>query len=124
MNLMDERLPQPVHGEREDSDAEADIETEQRLNAAAAETWLPRFDEPCILPTVDGLRGAIGGLLGVAFLAELDGSWHRFQLFADPTCTTVFYDRSKNHSARWCSMQTCGNRNKVRAFRQRHTSTA
>ena len=95
------------------------------MNAAAAETGLrPRFDQPRIVPTVDGLRGAIGRLLGAAFLAELDGSWHRFRLCADPTCTTVFYDRSKNHSAKWCSMQTCGNRNKVRAFRQRHASTA
>jgi hypothetical protein len=91
---------------------------------AAAETGLrPRFDEPRLVPTVDGVRGAIGHLLGVEFLAELDGSWHRFRLCADPTCTTVFYDRSKNHSAKWCSMQTCGNRNKVRAFRQRHAPT-
>jgi CGNR zinc finger len=110
---------------RENMGARADLDTQHRLNAAAAETGLrPRFDEPRILTTVDGLRGAIGRLLGVAFLAELDGSWQRFRLCADPTCTTVFYDRSKNHSAKWCSMQTCGNRNKVRAFRQRHASTA
>lgn len=101
------------------------VRTDRCLNAAAAETGLrPRFDEPRLVPTVDGVRGAIGRLLGIAFLAELDGSWHRFRLCADPTCTTVFYDRSKNHSAKWCSMQTCGNRNKVRAFRQRHASTA
>jgi hypothetical protein len=100
------------------------VDTDRRLNAAAAETGLrPRFDEPCLVPTVGGVRGAIGRLLGVAFLAELDGSWHRFRLCADPTCTSVFYDRSKNHSAKWCSMQTCGNRNKVRAFRRRHAST-
>jgi predicted RNA-binding Zn ribbon-like protein len=99
--------------------------TDLRLNAAAAETGLrPRFGEPRLVPTVGGVRGAIGRLLGLAFLAELDGSWRRFRLCADPTCTTVFYDRSKNHSAKWCSMQACGNRNKVRAFRQRHAPTA
>jgi hypothetical protein len=110
---------------RENMGAPADADADLRLNAAAADTGLqPRFDDPRLVPTVDGVRGAIGRLLGVAFLAELDGSWHRFRLCADPTCTTVFYDRSKNHSAKWCSMQTCGNRNKVRAFRQRHAPTA
>jgi hypothetical protein len=103
----------------------ADVDADARLNAAAAETDLrPRFDDRRLVPTAEGVRGAIGRLLGIAFMAELDGSWHRFRLCADPTCTTVFYDRSKNHSAKWCSMQTCGNRNKVRAFRQRHTPTA
>ena len=109
---------------RQNMGATTGADTDRCLNDAAAETGLrPRFDEPRLVPTVDGVRGAIGHLLGVAFLAELDGSWHRFRLCADPTCTTVFYDRSKNHSAKWCSMQTCGNRNKVRAFRRRHAPT-
>ncbi len=109
---------------RQNMGATPGADTDRCLNDAAAETGLrPRFDEPRLVPTFDGVRGAIGHLLGVAFLAELDGSWHRFRLCADPTCTTVFYDRSKNHSAKWCSMQTCGNRNKVRAFRRRHAPT-
>ncbi len=109
---------------RQNMGATPGADTDRCLNDAAAETGLrPRFDEPRLVPTVDGVRGAIGHLLGVAFLAELDGSWHRFRLCADPSCTTVFYDRSKNHSAKWCSMQTCGNRNKVRAFRRRHAPT-
>ena len=110
---------------RENMGAPADEDADRRLNAAAAETGLrPRFDDPRLVPTAEGVQGAIGRLVGVAFMAELDGSWHRFRLCADPTCTTVFYDRSKNHSARWCSMQTCGNRNKVRAFRERHAPTS
>lgn len=110
---------------RENMGAVPDGEAEARLNAAAGETGLrPRFGETLLAPTVEGVRGAVGRLLGLAFMAELDGSWHRFRLCADPTCVTVFYDRSKNHSAKWCSMQTCGNRNKVRAFRRRHAPTA
>jgi len=31
----------------------------------------------------------------------------------DPVCTLLFYDESKNHSRRWCSMNRCGNRAKA-----------
>ncbi|ADV81519.1 CGNR zinc finger domain-containing protein [Terriglobus saanensis] len=34
-------------------------------------------------------------------------------------CILWFYDRTKSHQRRWCSMATCGNRHKVAAFRQR-----
>lgn len=34
-------------------------------------------------------------------------------------CILFFYDTSKNHSRRWCSMEFCGNRAKVTAFRKR-----
>lgn len=32
------------------------------------------------------------------------------------TCSLLFVDTSKNHSRRWCSMETCGNRTKVSRF--------
>lgn len=34
-----------------------------------------------------------------------------------PACTLWFYDRTKAHRRRWCSMAVCGNRAKVRAHR-------
>lgn len=37
----------------------------------------------------------------------------------NPKCILFFYDTSKNHSRRWCSMDLCGNRTKVAAFRER-----
>lgn len=37
----------------------------------------------------------------------------------NPECILFFYDTSKNHSRRWCSMEMCGNRAKVAAFRDR-----
>jgi len=37
----------------------------------------------------------------------------------DPKCILWFYDISKNHSRRWCSMELCGNRAKAAAFRER-----
>ncbi len=36
----------------------------------------------------------------------------------DPTCTLWFYDRTKSHRRRWCSMAVCGNRAKARNHRQ------
>lgn len=38
----------------------------------------------------------------------------------NPDCILFFYDTSKNHSRRWCSMGLCGNRAKVAAFRKRN----
>lgn len=35
-----------------------------------------------------------------------------------PECTLWFYDRTKSHRRRWCSMALCGNRAKVARFRQ------
>ncbi|MGH9917216.1 MAG: CGNR zinc finger domain-containing protein [Pyrinomonadaceae bacterium] len=36
-----------------------------------------------------------------------------------PACVLYFYDTTKNHSRRWCSMAGCGNRAKAAAFHQR-----
>lgn len=36
-----------------------------------------------------------------------------------PTCTMVFLDTTKNHKRRWCTMELCGNRAKVAAYRSR-----
>jgi predicted RNA-binding Zn ribbon-like protein len=36
-----------------------------------------------------------------------------------PTCTLWFYDRTKSHRRRWCSMAACGNREKARKHRER-----
>ncbi len=37
-------------------------------------------------------------------------------------CGTLFLDRSRNRSRRWCVMEGCGNRDKVRRFRAHHTT--
>ncbi len=40
-------------------------------------------------------------------------------------CVLLFYDTTKNHSRRWCSMSVCGNRMKVAAhYRRLRTSAA
>jgi hypothetical protein len=88
--------------------------------ARAAELH-PTFgpDGPSLSPGVRGVRGAFGRILAIVFLADLDGSWAHLKECADQTCRSVFYDRSKNRTGRWCSMASCGNRAKVRAWRER-----
>lgn len=38
----------------------------------------------------------------------------------NPECILYFYDTSKNHARRWCSMSLCGNRMKAAAYYRRH----
>ena len=38
----------------------------------------------------------------------------------NPSCVLWFYDTSKNHTRRWCSMDLCGNRAKVAAHYRRN----
>lgn len=38
---------------------------------------------------------------------------------ASDTCEWLFLDRSRNHTRRWCDMNDCGGRAKVRRFRAR-----
>src|SRR6267378_1955121 len=37
----------------------------------------------------------------------------------NPRCILYFYDTTKNHARRWCSMTVCGNRMKVAAHYRR-----
>jgi predicted RNA-binding Zn ribbon-like protein len=96
------------------------------IDRAAAEAGLRfRFGAsgpPTVEPAETGVPGAIGRILAVAFVAQLDGSWEHLKECSDDDCAAVFYDRSRNHSGKWCSMLSCGNKNKVRAFRARQRS--
>jgi predicted RNA-binding Zn ribbon-like protein len=45
--------------------------------------------------------------------------FRRVRLCDDPTCVHWFLDQTRPGRRRWCSMATCGNRLKVRSYRQR-----
>lgn len=77
------------------------------------------YETPVLVPSEGGLPGAFGRLVAIAFVARFDGTWSHLKQCADDDCRAVFYDRSKNRSGRWCSMASCGNRAKVRAWRER-----
>ncbi|HTT33160.1 MAG TPA: CGNR zinc finger domain-containing protein [Methylomirabilota bacterium] len=51
-----------------------------------------------------------------------EGSQARLRICANPQCGLFFYDTSRTHQRRWCSMAVCGNRSKVAAFARRHAA--
>lgn len=72
-----------------------------------------------LAPSAGGVRGALGRIVAAATTARIKGSWPRLKICPADDCRWAFYDTSRNHSRRWCSMEVCGNRSKVRAFRDR-----
>jgi len=109
----------------ENEGADRDPEAIRILDDAARATGLAvRFGNEGLAPTTEGVRGALGRILAIAFLSEIDGTWARFKMCSSPVCRSVFWDRSKNGSGRWCTMKACGNRAKVRAYRERERSAS
>ena len=51
--------------------------------------------------------------------AIAEGDTSRFRICANDACRWVFEDTSRGGRRRWCDMQSCGNRAKVRRFRSR-----
>jgi predicted RNA-binding Zn ribbon-like protein len=91
---------------------------EQRRRSKLGVTFDADGSAP-IVAQAPGIDGALGGLLAIVAHAIHDGSWTRLKACADPSCRWAFYDSSRSHRRHWCSMEVCGNRNKVRAYRSR-----
>ena len=70
----------------------------------------------------EAIAAAIGRIVAVVFVAIADGTFGRLKACPGRDCGWAFYDRSKNQSARWCSMAICGSREKVRAHRARRVT--
>jgi predicted RNA-binding Zn ribbon-like protein len=98
------------------------------LNEAAVASRLRmRFGmdgRPRLEPDAGGAVGAMGRLVAALYAGMQDESWHRLKLCSSPTCRWAYYDHSRNHSSRWCTMASCGNREKARRFRTQHVTHA
>jgi len=94
------------------------------LDAAAGRARLAvRFDEEGRVrtePAAGGVAGALGRILALVAAAQDDDTWPRLKACLADDCQWAFYDRSRNRSAVWCDMKICGNRQKVRSYRERH----
>jgi predicted RNA-binding Zn ribbon-like protein len=101
-------------------------EAARTLNRTAAQAGLTvRFDSsgaPHVEPSAKGVPGSLGRLLAVVATAIADGTWSRLKACRADDCRWAFYDRARNHSRQWCSMEVCGNRTKARAYRARHSA--
>jgi predicted RNA-binding Zn ribbon-like protein len=71
----------------------------------------PRLDEPAhlLVAVAESAARLLGG-----------GDPALLRKCQNPRCILYFYDTTKNHRRRWCSMAGCGNRAKVAAFYQRN----
>ncbi|MEG3632091.1 CGNR zinc finger domain-containing protein [Streptomyces sp. C6-003] len=97
------------------------------VNAAAAEPALVSR----ILP--DGTRGWAPGATGTRLLSTVAGDAvdvftgryaDRIRECGAHDCRLLFVDTSRPGRRRWCSMEHCGNREKVRAHRARRSPGA
>ncbi|HEV7641127.1 MAG TPA: CGNR zinc finger domain-containing protein [Gaiellaceae bacterium] len=73
-------------------------------------------------PSAHGVPGSLGRILAEVSAGMADGTWERLKACRADDCRWAFLDTAKNRSRAWCSMQSCGNRAKVAAYRERHTA--
>jgi predicted RNA-binding Zn ribbon-like protein len=69
--------------------------------------WVPNVPEDLLAPLAD---------VAARLFAELP----RDRVRKCARCVAHFYDNSKKGNRRWCSMQMCGNRQKVAVYAARH----
>jgi predicted RNA-binding Zn ribbon-like protein len=67
---------------------------------------------------ISGLARVLAELFALADRGHLD----RLKMCSSDQCHWVFFDRSKPGTRRWCSSLLCGNRQKIRDYRNRMKS--
>ncbi len=74
---------------------------------------------PVLRASGTGAEATIAALIAILYDAVADGTFRRLRACRKGTCRYAYYDRSKNASRAWCSMMTCGNREKAQRRRRR-----
>jgi len=98
------------------------VRAEQILEEASERAKLrPRFTAGGVLlePAAAGVAGALGRILAEVHAAMAGGNWSRMKACRAGDCRYAFVDTARNRSRAWCSMELCGNRAKVEAYRKR-----
>ena len=67
----------------------------------------------------DPFARVVGSVAIAIAEAGAAGTWARLKSCPGQLCGWAFYDRSSSARSRWCSMQFCGARAKMRAYRDR-----
>lgn len=81
-----------------------------RIKQGYETQFRPRFSEPAqlLVPIAESAAALLS-----------DGDLTLVRKCQNPRCILYFYDTTKNHARRWCSMTACGNRAKVAAHYRR-----
>ena len=101
-----------------------DPEAASRLTMALAPSRLTLAVEPVggvrlVSADHDPFSRVIGAVAAAIAEAATTGTWARLKCCPGRRCGWAFYDRSASSRSRWCSMQICGARAKMRAYRDR-----
>ncbi|MDA3624131.1 CGNR zinc finger domain-containing protein [Saccharopolyspora oryzae] len=86
----------------------------------------PQWQHGEIAIPVDGSTAAermIGDLVVALVVADLSGKPGRLKVCQAEDCRWLYYDRSPGNNSIWCSMDICGARHKMRAYRARRKDT-
>ena len=112
---------------KEGSDVEVG-ELNENLRSYTCFPQLQRDDEGRLLLTHTANGETAQALLGpvAEAVAQLlvEGNFDLVKQCEHPDCILWFYDRTKAHKRRWCSMALCGNRYKAAQFRKRSSGDA
>jgi len=85
----------------------------QLVWAPSAVPVLERFAQP------DSVTRRVSKIAYAAAQLLAEGDMSLLRRCESLDCSLMFYDRTKSHKRRWCSMALCGNRHKVAQFRKR-----
>ena len=95
------------------------------LDASLSAPHLQRDKDGRLTLTRRARGDTIASLLGpvAESVAQLlvEGDFQLVRQCEHPDCVLWFYDRTKAHKRRWCSMALCGNRYKAAQFRKTQT---
>jgi predicted RNA-binding Zn ribbon-like protein len=99
----------------------------EALNQAIADATLSvRFDlqgRAGLAVRGSGPGAVVAPIAAIVYEAMVNGTWARLKACPADECHWAFYDHSKNRSGTWCDMAVCGNRAKVRTYRERRGRT-
>jgi len=96
----------------------------EQVPAAFARARLAKADGRFVLEAdagADDLTSPLAPVIQSAIELLTSSDVERLRSCAADTCEWLFLDTTKNRTRRWCDMKVCGNRAKVRRFRQRGT---
>ncbi|TYQ21417.1 UNVERIFIED_ORG: putative RNA-binding Zn ribbon-like protein [Zoogloea ramigera] len=96
------------------------------LHAYLGAPHLARGEDGKLALTRTARGDAVASLLGpvAEAVAQLlvEGDFTLVRQCEHPDCILWFYDRTKSHKRRWCSMASCGNRYKAAQFRKKNSA--